>query len=436
MRKLFGTDGIRGVANKYPLTIEMCQKLAQAIVVKFCKIDHPLIIIGKDTRISGGIFEHALAASFASYGVDVQLLGVVPTPAVSVLVPELKATVGIVISASHNPFYDNGIKLFNKHGLKLTDSEESELEGLMNAQLDMEHDDIGIISYNKDAINIYTRKIEKSFNFQHNNVRIVIDSANGAMSNIAPNIFKQFGFEVISVFDKPNGKNINENCGVTHAESLSNAVLHYSADIGVAFDGDGDRVILSDEKGKIIDGNQMLAALSKEQGCKKIVSTIMANFGLEKYLFNNNIELIKTSVGDRYISEYMRDHEDAFFGGEPSGHIIIKSHAMTGDGLFAGLKFAQLWINSNQKSSEFFDIFAPAPAVSENVKVKNKSIISTATVKEVIDHCQTQLSENGKLIVRASGTEPLIRITAEGENKEQLIGIVQRISKIIHEEDK
>lgn len=435
MRKLFGTDGIRGVANKYPLTVDVCQNLAKAIATKFCNVENALVVIGKDTRESGDIFEHALAAYFASYGINVELLGVVPTPAVSVLVPKLNATIGIVISASHNPFYDNGIKLFNKYGLKLKDSEEGELEELMETQLEMSRDRIGRISSNTDAVDLYAQKIKDSFNFRDTHFRIVVDSANGAMSKIAPALLKQFGIDVVSICDDPNGRNINDNCGVTHAENISRAVLNYDADIGIAFDGDGDRVILADEKGQIIDGNQMLAALCDDNSTK-VASTIMTNFGLEKYLQNRGVELIKTAVGDRYISEYMQNHAEVCVGGEPSGHIIIKSHAMTGDGLFSGLKLIEFWRKSNKKSSVFFNVFTLAPVVNVNLEVKNKNVISLDSVKAVIDSCQRQLSESGKLIVRASGTEQVIRITAEGNDKDQLNDVVQRISRIITEVDK
>ncbi len=439
MRKLFGTDGIRGVANEYPITIDVCRQLAGAVVKKFCNSDDKkhVVVIGKDTRISGDIFEHALAASFASLGVDVQLLGVIPTPAVSVLVSKLKADMGIVISASHNPFYDNGIKLFNKFGLKLKDEEEAELEELMTKQSALKtptHENVGTIRVNENAVDIYIDEIKKSFHFKNTKLKIVVDSSNGALSRIAPKVFEDFGFDVVSLCDTPNGININDNCGVTHPNTLSEAVVKHHANMGIAFDGDGDRVILADETGHIVDGNQILAILSQINGCREIVSTIMANYGLEKYLRARGIKLIKTAVGDRYISEYMQGNSDAFFGGEPSGHIIIKSHSLTGDGLFSGLKIIEMLIQSEKKCSEFCNVFNLCPTVSNNVRVKDKSVITAENVQRVIHECEQELVGIGKLIVRPSGTEPLIRITAEGENEEKSREIVQRITAAINGE--
>ena len=436
MRKLFGTDGIRGVANEYPITIDVCRQLARAVVAKFCSSEDRkhLIIIGKDTRISGDIFEHALAASFASLGVDVQLLGVIPTPAFSVLVSKLKADMGIVISASHNPFYDNGIKLFNKLGLKLKDEEEAELEDLMAEQSSLKtptHEKVGTIRANNHAVDIYIDEIKKAFHFKNTKLKIVVDSSNGALSKIAPKVFTDFGFDVVSLYDEPNGININNNCGVTHPNTLSEAVVKHHADMGIAFDGDGDRVILADETGHIVDGNQILAILSQTEGCREIVSTIMANYGLEKYLQARGIKLIKTAVGDRYISEYMQNNSDARFGGEPSGHIIIKSHSLTGDGLFSGLKIIEMLIQSEKKCSEFCNVFELCPTVSNNVRVKDKGIITDANVQRVIKECEQELAGIGKLIVRPSGTEPLIRITAEGENETKSQEIVKRITAAI-----
>ncbi len=434
MKKLFGTDGIRGVANVYPLTIDICKKLSRAIYKKFLShdLERKTVVIGKDTRISGDIFEHALAAEFCSIGVDVKLLDVIPTPAVSILTKKLRANLGIMISASHNPYNDNGIKLFNSFGLKLSDKEEIELENLIfedQENYKVINDKIGRITYFFESDEIYKNDIEHHFSFNKRiteKINIVIDSSNGALSEIAPQIFKNLGFNVVSLFNNPNGVNINENCGVTHPEVLSRAVLSNSADFGIAFDGDGDRVLICDEKGEILNGEDVLAILSLEGNHKEIVSTIMANFGFEKYLDRRGIKLIKTNVGDRYISEHMKCNP-AELGGEPSGHIIIKSHAPTGDGLFSGLKTIEMMLRSGKKFSEL-RLFSPSPSVNKNVKVTDKSVIENEKIKKLILNCKNELSGKGKLIVRPSGTEPLIRLTAEGDDLDLLQKIIEKIS--------
>lgn len=439
MKKLFGTDGIRGVANAYPLTIDLCRKLARAIYKKFLSNDlkRKTVFIGKDTRISGDMFEHSLAAEFSAMGVDAKLFGIIPTPAVSVLTKKLEADLGIMISASHNPYNDNGIKIFNSLGLKLSDEEELELEDLIfnnNDDFNVSNDKFGRIAYDKTAHKTYQDIFERVFSFDKevtSKLNIVIDSSNGALHRIAPCVFQSLGFNVISLFDTPNGVNINENCGVTHPEVLSRAVLNNNADFGIAFDGDGDRVLICDEQGQLLNGEDILAILSLEGNHKEIISTIMANFGFEKYLERRGIKLTKTNVGDRYISEYLR-YNSADLGGEPSGHIIIKSHAPTGDGLFAGLKAIEIMLRSGKKFSEL-RLFEPAPSVSKNVKIENKSVIENEKIKKIIEDCRSELSGKGKLIVRPSGTELLIRITVEGEDLDQLNNIAEKISMAIKE---
>ena len=433
MKKLFGTDGLRGTANVYPLTIDVCRKLARAIYKKFLSHDlkRKTIFIGKDTRISGDIFEHSLTAEFCSMGVDVRLLGIIPTPAVSILTKKFGADLGIMISASHNPYNDNGIKLFNSLGLKLSDEDELELEDLIfndKEDYSVSNDKIGRSLCDHMAPKIYQDEIERNFSFDKevtNKLNIVVDSSNGALSKIAPWIFQNLGFNVVSLFDSPNGVNINDNCGVTHHEILSRAVINNNADFGIAFDGDGDRVLICDETGQLLNGEDLLAILSLEGNHKEIVSTIMANFGFEKYLGRRGIKLTKTNVGDRYISEYLR-YNSADLGGEPSGHIIIKPHALTGDGLFAGLKVIEMMLRSEKKFSEL-RLFDPCPSVNKNVRVTDKSVIEDEKIKKIIENCKAELLDKGKLIVRPSGTEPLIRITAEGENPDQLKDIVERI---------
>lgn len=440
MKKLFGTDGIRGTANVHPITVDICLRLAEALAIKFClSHEEKLIIIGKDTRISGDIFEHALAAAFCSLGINVKLIGVVPTPAVSILTANLKANLGIMISASHNHFADNGIKIFNQYGLKLTDSEEIEIESLMENQSNCIQKPTGIalgkIDYDTAAIDEYIKKIKDSFlldKTETKKIKIVLDSSNGSFSKIAPKIFQELGFDLVSIHDFPNGININDSCGVTHSQVISSEVLKNKADIGIAFDGDGDRLILSDENGKILDGDHILAILAQFELSEnsEIVSTIMSNFGLEQFLKNKKIKLIKTDVGDRYISEYMQTH-DAKFGGEPSGHIIIKSHAMTGDGLFASLKIMENLLRLNKKISDFRCIFVPCPTINRNIRVKDKTVIMRPEVKQQIHKFEQQLLNRGKLIVRASGTEQLIRISVEGEDEKELKNISEVIASTI-----
>ena len=433
MRKLFGTDGIRGVANELPLTLDLCQKLSNAIVLKYCRDSGKkhMIIIGKDPRISSDMFEHALAANFCSLGVNVKLLGIVPTPAVSILANKLGASMGIMISASHNPFYDNGIKLFNKLGEKLNDDEEAELEKIIADELHFckaTKSDIGRTEYVPSALNVYCDKIRNSFNFSGNG-KIIVDSANGSFSHIAPDILGEFGFDVISIHDSPNGANINDNCGASYPNTLCQAVISHKADLGIAFDGDGDRVILADETGNTLDGDHILSILVQSTKSQEIVSTIMSNYGLEKYLSSIGIRLTRTNVGDRYIFCGMRS-SDAEFGAEPSGHVIIKSHAPTGDGLFAVLKVIEYLSKVKKKCSQL-RFFEPYPTVSRNLHVKDKSVIRNPLVQSMIQKFKKQLRGQGKLVVRASGTEQVIRILAEGENISDLEQMANELSRII-----
>ncbi|MDR0580821.1 MAG: phosphoglucosamine mutase [Holosporaceae bacterium] len=433
MRKLFGTDGIRGIANEYPLTVDFCLRLAKALTLKFCNFAEKKssVIIGKDTRISGDMLTHSLAATFCAEGIDVTLLGVVPTPAVSILTRELEASVGIMITASHNPFHDNGIKLFAGSGLKLLDSEETELEKII---ADNPHSrkvmtsDFGKVEHIPSLLNIYCTKIKNSSNFK-GFCKIVVDCANGSFSAIAPGLLREFGFEVISIHDSPNGININENCGAANPYALREAVLHYGADLGIAFDGDGDRVVLADEYGNFLDGDHILAILVQSELNKEVVSTIMSNLGLEKYLASIGVKLSRSAVGDRYISEYMRN-SDAQLGAEPSGHVIVKSHASTGDGLFAALKVLEYLVKSGRTCSQL-RFFEPYPTVSRDLRVQDKSILQNPVVQRVIQKLEKRLDGCGKLVIRPSGTESIIRIWIEGENTMELEKMADELSLVI-----
>ncbi|MDR0753207.1 MAG: phosphoglucosamine mutase [Holosporaceae bacterium] len=433
MRKLFGTDGIRGIANEYPLTVDFCPHLAGALALKFCSSVEKKhsVIIGKDTRISGDMLEHSLAAAFCAEGIDIALLGVVPTPAVSILTRELDASVGIMITASHNPFNDNGIKLFNGSGSKLSDGEEAELEEIIAANSRPHKTmtfNFGRVEYIPSSLNIYSTKIKNALNFK-GDCKIVVDCANGSFSAIAPDLLRKFGFEVISIHDSPNGVNINENCGAANPHALRKAVLHYGVDLGIAFDGDGDRVVLADECGNLLDGDHILAILVQSWLSKEVVSTIMSNLGLEKYLASIGVKLHRSAVGDRYISEYMQNN-DVQLGAEPSGHVIVKSHAPTGDGLFAALKVLEYLVKSGKTCSQL-RFFTPYPTVSKNLRVSDKSILQNPVVWRVIQNFEKRLDGRGRLVVRPSGTEPVIRIWAEGENATELEQMVNELSLTI-----
>lgn len=453
MRKLFGTDGIRGTANIFPMTVDVCGKLAKALVAKKkgdSTISSGVIIIGKDTRISCDIFEHSLAAQFASLGIDVKLIGVCPTPAISILTKAVQADFGIMISASHNPYLDNGIKTFNSNGLKLTDTEEAEIEELMESDPaavfseEIIKDKVGRISCDPSLLNIYIDRIKSAFLFDHEvsaKTKIVLDSSNGSFSHIAPQILRNFGFEVISINDVPNGVNINENCGMTHPEVIATATQEHEADIGIAFDGDGDRVLLCDAGGHFLDGDHILAALVEDvlltsaTPPHEVVSTIMSNFGFEKYLKDLGINLTRTPVGDRYISEYMQKSPQSLFGGEPSGHVIVRKHALSGDGLFTALKVLKYLEKSHKKLGDLCNIFMSYPVISRNIKVKDRHdkirLINNKSVAELRIKYEQQLLNRGKIIVRPSGTESLIRVSVEGEDETELRKIVADISKAI-----
>ncbi|MDR1334549.1 MAG: phosphoglucosamine mutase, partial [Holosporaceae bacterium] len=441
-RRLFGTDGIRGVANEYPLTPEMCLKLARSLKVYNLLKEGSSVIIGKDTRISGDMLEYALAAAFCSCGIQVGLLGVVPTPAVSILTEKLGASIGIMVSASHNPFNDNGLKIFNSSGCKLNDHQEAELEKIVLDNTVFCQTVTGaVIARTRDekkSINLYLEKIRKSFAFKSQNaaVRIVLDSANGVFSSIAPQLLKEFGFDVVSTHDSPDGININYCCGATNPQVLSENVIKYRAQAGIAFDGDGVRVILADENGHFIDGDHMLAILAQAENfqCPELVSTVMSNLALEKYLAFNCVRLVRTDVGDRYISECMQKSK-ATLGGEPSGHIILKSHSLTGDGLFAGLKVLEYAVNSGRKLSELNNIFRSYPSFSKSVYVSDKDIAQDSKVLEEVEKIRATIGDKGRLVLRPSGTESVIRIYLESEISSGLENITQSLVAAIKHAD-
>ncbi|MDR1551249.1 MAG: hypothetical protein LBS14_01035 [Holosporaceae bacterium] len=441
MRRLFGTDGVRGIVNEYPMTLEVCQKIAEAIFVKFCFCDNkqviPLVLIGHDPRSSADMFECAMSAVFFARGVNVLQAGVVSTPHLAMLTRSLLANVGIMISASHNPGQYNGIKLFTCGGAKLTDKEEVDLEKIIGesyARSPVRNEGpVGRYSSLSLHHSEYYEKIENVFRINMEQARatkVVVDCANGSVSYyVLRTLSEAYGFDILCINNQPNGTNINENCGVTHPQIICDAVLEYQADVGLSFDGDGDRILISDENGKILDGDHILALLAMSESCKEVVSTIMANTALEQYLSFQGIRLVRTAVGDRHVSDYMQKN-NLEFGAEPSGHVIIASHLMSGDGLFAGLKILEIMLRSRKKSSEL-RLFESYPTIRRDLPIRDKSVVEEPGVRRRIQELQKQLEGKGKLIVRPSGTEPMIRIMAEGNDVAELQRAVDDLSQIL-----
>lgn len=426
---LFGTDGVRGTANSYPMDPETIMRLGMAAGSLFSKGDHKhRVVIGKDTRLSGYMVEPALTAGFIAVGMDVILVGPLPTPAVAMITRSLRADLGVMISASHNPYEDNGIKLFRPNGLKLTDETQAEIEALVQkdmSELRTSHNKLGRAKRLDDAAGRYIEYAKQTFpkGMRLDGLKIVIDCANGAAYKIAPTVLWELGAEVISIGVEPNGENINANCGATHPDAMAKAVKEYKADIGIALDGDADRIIISDEKGNIVDGDQIMAAIAthwNKQGTLKgggVVSTVMANLGLEEYLKSQGLTLERTQVGDRYVLESMLEN-NYNLGGEPSGHIIFNDFITTGDGLIASLQVLAYIVQSKgKKVGELLSIFKPVPQVLYNVRYKNEEVLESPEVQDTIKDAEKQLHSKGRLLIRKSGTEPLIRIMAEAFDK-------------------
>ena len=429
-RAYFGTDGIRGTANRYPMTPEVAMRVGLAAGKRFRSADdrRHLVVIGKDTRLSGYMLEPALTAGFTAAGMDVVLFGPLPTPAVAMLTRSLRADLGVMLSASHNKFADNGIKLFGPDGYKLSDDAEMEIEKLMDGKLD-EHlaapDKLGRARRIDDAQARYVEIVKATFpkKLTLKGLRIVIDAANGAAYRVAPVALYELGAEVIKLGVEPDGFNINEEVGSTDTRALKEAVLKYRADIGIALDGDADRVAIIDEKGHTIDGDQLMALIAKnwkdhgELSKPGIVATVMSNLGLERYLKGQALKLIRTKVGDRYVVEAMRA-QGYNVGGEQSGHIVLSNFSTTGDGLLAALQVLAVIVQSGKPASEVCKMFEPAPQVLENVRYEKgrPDPLDNSKVKEVIKAAEDRLVGKGRLLVRKSGTEPLVRIMAEGDD--------------------
>ncbi len=434
-RNLFGTDGVRGLANTEPITPQTVLRLAIAVGHRFRRGDHRhLVVIGKDTRLSGYMLEPALTAGFVSVGMDVVLVGPLPTPALAVLTRSLRADLGVVISASHNPYYDNGIKLFGPDGYKLSDEEEAEIERLMeDPSLELaESAKLGRARRLDDAQGRYIEYVKQTFprGLRLDGLRIVVDCANGAAYKVAPTVLWELGADVLAVGVDPDGTNINRNCGATVPETISERVAAAGADLGIAFDGDADRVIISDENGRIVDGDQLMALIATDwqssgrlQG-GGVVATVMSNLGFERYLGRIGLDLVRVAVGDRYVVEHMRT--GAYnIGGEQSGHIILSDYGTTGDGLIAALQSLAALVIRDRSASEVLGVFESLPQIQENVRFSGGAPLDDRRVIEAIADGESLLGSDGRLVIRKSGTEPVIRVMAQGDD-EALIGNVVR----------
>jgi len=440
MKKYFGTDGIRGTANKFPMTAEIALKVGMAVGAKFTDGDHRhRVVIGKDTRLSGYVIEPALTAGLAAVGMDVFLVGPVPTPAVSMLTRSIRADIGIMISASHNPYHDNGIKIFTRDGRKLSDELEKEIEALIDGDVTRflaKPENLGRVKRLDDASNRYIEFVKNSFPKDKSltGLKIVVDCANGAAYNIAPKIFWELGAEVIAIGIEPNGFNINEKCGSTHPEALRLKVLEEKADIGIALDGDADRLLIVDEKGRAIDGDQLIALIAEklhDSGNLKsdtVVITQMSNLALENYLNYIGVSTIRAQVGDRYVLEEMRKN-GCNFGGEQSGHIVISDYSTTGDGLVAALQVLAILCETKKPASELLQLFEPFPQILKNVKFDSSKgdPMQDKSLQDFIEEKSQELGNEGRILVRKSGTESLIRVMAEGKDQKQIEKIVNEI---------
>lgn len=435
-RKYFGTDGIRGLTNATTMTAEMAMKVGMAAGKHFLRGDHRhRVVIGKDTRLSGYMLESALVAGFTSVGMDVVLLGPMPTPAVAMLTASMRADMGVMLSASHNPFFDNGIKLFGPDGYKLSDADESAIEAGIDGRVDLAPAaDIGRARRVDDAKGRYIHFAKTTFpaDLTLDGLKIVVDCANGAGYQVAPSALWELGAEVIAIGVTPNGRNINDQVGSTAPLTLCETVVASGADIGIALDGDADRLIVVDETGEIVDGDQLMATIAggwARQGRLKgggLVATVMSNLGLERHLAAQGLGLVRTNVGDRYVLEKMRS-SGYNVGGEQSGHIILSDYATTGDGLVAALQVLAEVVRAGAPASEVLRRFEPLPQLLKNVRFSAGQPLENETVKAVIAAAEAELDGRGRLLIRKSGTEPLIRVMAEGEDRGQVETVVDRI---------
>src|SRR5947199_5143106 len=432
-RKFFGTDGIRGTTNREPMTAETALRVGQAAGAHFLRGEHRhRVVVGKDTRLSGYMMESAMVAGFTSVGMDVVLLGPMPTPAVAMLTRSMRADIGVMISASHNPFADNGIKLFGPDGFKLSDEDEHAIERRLDEGPKLAKPElIGRARRIEDARGRYIHFAKSTFpeHARLDGLKVVVDCANGAAYHVAPEALWELGAEVVPIGVTPNGLNINEDCGSTKPQLLQETVVASGADIGIALDGDADRLIVVDEKGRIIDGDQLMALIALglhhrgELKGEAVVATVMSNLGLERKLGEAGLKLLRTKVGDRYVLEEMRER-GCNVGGEQSGHIILADHATTGDGLVAGLQVLAALVEAEAPASELLRQFEPLPQLLKNVRFNGGTEpLKADSVQKRIAAAEAELEGKGRLLIRKSGTEPLIRVMVEGED----MAVVQRV---------
>lgn len=435
-RKFFGTDGIRGRTNSGVMTAQTAMRVGQAAGNYFVRGGHRhRVVIGKDTRLSGYMMESALVAGFTSVGMDVIMTGPLPTPAIALLTREMRADLGVMISASHNPYADNGIKLFGPDGFKLSDEAEAEIERLLECEPTLASAEaIGRARRIEDARGRYIHAVKNSVSneVRFDGLKVVVDCAHGAAYQVAPSAIWELGAEVVTLGVSPNGTNINDAVGSTAIEALQARVVEENADIGIALDGDADRLIVVDEKGRPVDGDQIMALIATrmhEKGALRgggVVATVMSNLGLERYLASLGLTLERTKVGDRYVLERMK--QGGFnVGGEQSGHMILLDHGTTGDGTVAAMRVLTSLVRSQKPASEILHLFDPVPQLLKNVRYEAGAPLEDAHVQSIIAEAEAEISGKGRLVIRASGTEPLIRVMAEGDDKSQVEAVVDRI---------
>ncbi len=443
MSRLFGTDGIRGPANRNPMTSEVALKVGMAAGRVFANGHRSRVVIGKDTRLSGYMIESALMSGFTAVGCDVFLLGPMPTPAVAMLTRSLRADIGVMISASHNRYQDNGIKLFDSEGYKLSDEKEREIERLVasdSSAMLAAPDAIGRATRVESAQERYIEFAKRTLprDLSLDGLRIVIDCANGAGYKVAPEALWELGAEVIKIGVQPNGHNINHKCGSTAPEALVEKVRELRADIGIALDGDADRVVIVDERGSIVDGDQLMAVIADSWAragkltAGGIVATVMSNLSLERYLDGLGLHMVRTSVGDRYVVEHMRKN-GYNVGGEQSGHIVMSDFTTTGDGLLAAFQILSVVVSSGKPVSEVCRRFDPLPQLLRNVRYSNGMPLDNARVRAAIEEGKGRLGASGRLVIRPSGTEPLIRVMAEGDDEKLVNAVVGDIVDAVRE---
>ena len=435
-RQYFGTDGIRGRTNAGVMTAAVAMKVGQAAGTRFLRGSHRhRVVIGKDTRLSGYMLESAMVAGFTSVGMDVILLGPMPTPAVALLTREMRADVGVMISASHNPYEDNGIKLFGPDGFKLSDEDELAIEAMLAGDLPLAPaSDIGRARRIDDARGRYIHAVKASLHddIRLDGLKIVVDCAHGAAYQVAPSVFWELGAEIVTLGVSPNGKNINDGVGSTSLGAIKQAVVDEGADIGIALDGDADRLIVVDEQGKTVDGDQLMALIGSRLAAHGelrgggVVATVMSNLGLERFLGSQGLELVRAKVGDRHVLEAMKAG-GYNVGGEQSGHIILLDHATTGDGTIAALQVLGALVQSGTRASELLHLFDPVPQLLRNVRFAGGKPLEDARVQAVIAEAEASLEGKGRLVIRPSGTEPVIRVMAEGDDAGQVEGVVGAI---------